>query len=66
MLVLARKEGESLIIQPADDINPDMTVQELFSQPIEVLITQIKGCQVRVGIKAPRALVVTREELNTV
>ena len=66
MLVLARKEGESFLIQPADDINPDMTVQELFSQPVEFLITQIKGGQVRVGIKAPRVLVVIRKELDLV
>jgi len=64
MLVLARKEGESILIQPANDIDPNMTIRELFRQPIEVLISRVKGGQVRVGVKAPRALAVVREELE--
>jgi len=61
MLVLTRKEVESILIQSADDIEPDITVEELLHRPIEITVTQIKGGQVRVGVKSPRSLAVARE-----
>lgn len=47
MLALARKENESIVIN--DDI--------------EVTILEIKGDQVKVGIKAPKSVPVYRKEL---
>ena len=39
MLVLTRKEGESILIYPADNIDPDMTIRELFSKPIKIRLS---------------------------
>ena len=47
MLALARKENESIVIN--DDI--------------EVTILEIKGDQVKVGIKAPKSVPIYRKEL---
>ena len=47
MLALSRKKGESLFI--GDDI--------------EVVVVDVKGDQVRLGINAPRDLVILRSEL---
>jgi carbon storage regulator len=47
MLILTRKEGESIII----------------GDGIEVKITRINGNEVRVGIAAPRHIPVYRKEL---
>ena len=48
MLVLTRRIGETLMI--ADDV--------------QVTVLGIKGKQVRIGIGAPRSVVVLREELH--
>ncbi|MCL5410262.1 MAG: carbon storage regulator CsrA [Patescibacteria group bacterium] len=47
MLVLARKVGQSIII---DD-------------NIEILVIEVRGDQVRLGIEAPRTIPVHRKEL---
>jgi sRNA-binding carbon storage regulator CsrA len=63
MLVLTRKEGESVVIYPAERIDETMTVRELFIQgPIKVSIAKIAG-QVKLGIDAPPVLKVLRTEL---
>ena len=47
MLILTRRAGESLRI--GDDV--------------EVIVMAVNGSQVRIGIKAPRDVVVDREEI---
>ena len=47
MLVLTRKIGESIII----------------GDGIEVMVTDIRGDKVRIGIEAPQGLPIRREEL---
>ncbi|MCL5105759.1 MAG: carbon storage regulator CsrA [Armatimonadetes bacterium] len=47
MLVLARKVGQSIVI----------------SDNIEVLVIEVRGDQVRLGIEAPRTIPVHRKEL---
>ena len=47
MLILSRKVGERILI--GDDI--------------EVLISSISGSQVKVGIEAPKSIVILRDEL---
>ena len=66
MLILTRKEGDSVVIYPADHIDDAMTVKELFSVgPIKVSIAKVAGQQVRLGIDAPLVLKVLRSELVT-
>lgn len=48
MLVLSRKVGETIWI----------------GEDIELVITEIKGEQVKIGIKAPRSIEVIRGELR--
>lgn len=47
MLVLARKVGQSIVIN--DDI--------------EILVIEVRGDQVRLGIEAPKSIPVHRKEL---
>ncbi len=64
MLVLTRRDSESLVIRPAASLDPQMTVAELFADgPIVVHVIGIKGRQAKVGIEAPPALDIARSEL---
>ncbi len=47
MLVLARKVGQSIVINDS----------------IEILVIEVRGDQVRLGIEAPRSIPVHRKEL---
>ncbi|MHB9035443.1 MAG: carbon storage regulator CsrA [Armatimonadota bacterium] len=47
MLVLARKTGQSIVI----------------NDNVEVLVIEVRGDQVRLGIEAPRSIPVHRKEL---
>ena len=51
MLVLSRKENESVII-PMDDGNQ-----------IEVLVVEIRGDKIRLGFSAPKDVPIHREEV---
>ena len=64
MLVLSRRDSESVIIRPDLDLDPAMTVADLFRDgPLEVRVVAIEGQQVRLGIEAPKALNIVRDEL---
>ena len=47
MLVLARKTGQSIII----------------NDNIEIMVIEVRGDQVRIGIEAPKSIPVLRKEL---
>lgn len=53
MLVITRRENESLILRNPIDPN----------RPIRVMLVRVGGGKVRVGIDAPRDVLVDREEL---
>ena len=64
MLTLTRKTEQSIIISPAVDLDPDMTVSELFEQSqIEIRFNKIRHGVVSVSIQAPKALDLIRSEL---
>ena len=64
MLTLTRKENQSLFIEPFEDIDPDMTVAELFANGgIEIFLAEIEYKQVKIGIEAPKVLNIVRSEL---
>ncbi len=64
MLTLTRKERESLFIEPFEDIDPNMTVAELFANGgIEIYLDKVQNKKIRIGIEAPEALNIVRGEL---
>ncbi|MCC6301925.1 MAG: carbon storage regulator [Gammaproteobacteria bacterium] len=62
MLVLTRKEGESVSIYPADDLDLSTPIGDVFDAPIKIKINKAKT-QVSMGIEAPQGLKVVREEI---
>ncbi len=50
MLVLERKEGQTVLIQTSDGL-------------IEVMVTRSQAGRVKLGISAPRSISIVREEL---
>ena len=66
MLVLTRRDSESIHIRPDAALDPQMTVAELFADgPIVVHVVGIKGRQAKIGIEAPPTLDIARSELLT-
>lgn len=64
MLILTRKPGQRIRIEPAAAVDPATPVGELFaSGPIELTVTGVAGHRVRIGIAAPAGLVILREEI---
>lgn len=64
MLTLTRKNQESIIIQPDQEIDPNMTIGELFADgPIKVVVHRIKSGSAAISISAPEQLKVVRSEL---
>jgi sRNA-binding carbon storage regulator CsrA len=65
MLAFTRRPGEFILLYPSQDIDPNMTVAELFSEgPVEVIFSEMKNGQIRVAVDAPDNLVVVRNEIN--
>lgn len=64
MLTLSRNLNKPLFIQPFDDLNPALTVAELFTDdPIEIRVTEIRSDRIKISIQAPAELDIAREEL---
>ncbi len=60
VLSITRKQGQSFLLSLRDGVDPKMTVAELFKDgPMH----RILKAEVRIGIQAPRELLVLREEL---
>ncbi|HLQ26861.1 MAG TPA: carbon storage regulator [Acidiferrobacterales bacterium] len=64
MLVLTRGVGEIIRIQLAEGVDPEIPARQLFADgPIEVVVTQVQGTHVKLGIAAGRQFLILREEL---
>ncbi len=64
MLVLTRKPGQSIMIEPDATLDLRTPIGELFrAGPIEVVVTHVNHLQVKVGIHAHPRLQILREEL---
>lgn len=62
MLTLERRNGESLQIFPAENIDPKMTVASLFENgAIEIVLKDAQRGKAKIGISAPMELSVSRE-----
>ncbi|MEN7342604.1 MAG: carbon storage regulator [Pseudomonadota bacterium] len=63
MLIVSRRNAESILIEPAKDIDPTMTVQEVFGDgPIEITVFSGAGHRVKMGVAAPRSLSIWRKD----
>ena len=63
MLVVTRKDSESILISPDDGLDPDMTLKDLFEQgPIEITVFATGEKRVKMGVQAPTQLVIWRKD----
>ena len=66
MLILTRRPGESLRIEPDGRVPAEADPFGWFAEgPIRVAVSAVHRDQVRIGIKAPAALRILRDELPT-
>jgi sRNA-binding carbon storage regulator CsrA len=63
MLVLSRRADESIVIQPADGVDANMTMAELFANgPILITLLGGTGRRIKMGIDAPEQLAIRRKD----
>jgi sRNA-binding carbon storage regulator CsrA/DNA-binding Xre family transcriptional regulator len=64
MLLLTRRAGQSITIQPGRAVAPNAPVATLFAQgPIQILVNRILAGEVKLGIHAHDKLTILREEI---
>jgi carbon storage regulator CsrA len=64
MLVLSRRADESIVIQPAEGVDENMTVAQLFADgPIQITLLGGTGRRVKMGIEAPEHLSIRRKDV---
>jgi len=62
MLIVSRRDAESILIRPGEDIDPTMTLADLFRNgPIEITIFSAGGSRVKMGVQAPEQLSIWRK-----
>lgn len=63
MLVLSRRPDESIVIQPAEGTDKEMTLKDLFANgPILITLLGGTGRRVKMGIEAPAELTIRRKD----
>ena len=61
VLVVSRKENESIKIEPLDGIDPSLTLHEVFAKgPIVLTLKHVGARRVRIVVEAPGALRIIR------
>ena len=64
-MILSRRSGEAVRIQPKEDLDPMTPIGTLFADgAIEVVVTSIDAHHVKLGIRAHRGMLILREELS--
>lgn len=62
MLIVSRRDAESILIRPGDDIDPKLTLADLFRNgPIEITIFSSGTNRVKMGVQAPEQLSIWRK-----
>ena len=62
MLIVSRRDDESLLIRPVEGVDMKMTLAELFKNgPIEITIFSSSGSRVKMGVQAPEELCIWRK-----
>ncbi|MCB1845717.1 MAG: carbon storage regulator [Halioglobus sp.] len=63
MLIISRKDAESILIRPAEDVDPAMTLADLFREgPIEITVFSAGSNRVKMGVQAPNQLSIWRKD----
>ena len=63
MLIVSRKDAESIEIRPGDGIDTSMTLADLFQGgPIEITIFSSNNNRVKMGVQAPEQLCIWRKK----
>ncbi len=63
MLIVSRKDAESIEIKPGEGIDLQMTLADLFSGgPIEITIFSANNNRVKMGVQAPEQLSIWRKK----
>lgn len=63
MLIVSRRDDESILIRPCEGIDLKMTLADLFkSGPIEITIFSSNGNRVKMGVQAPEQLSIWRKD----
>lgn len=63
MLIISRKDAESILIRPGEEADPQMTLADLFRDgPIEITVFSAAGNRVKMGVKAPTELSIWRQD----
>lgn len=62
MLIVSRRDAESILIRPSENIDLTMTLGDLFSGgPIEITIFSSNNNRVKMGVQAPEQLSIWRK-----
>lgn len=65
MLAVTRRQNESIFIFPSPEVDPNLTVAELFAGgPIEVMVVRVAERKTRLCILAPERLAIQRSEVS--
>lgn len=63
MLIISRKDSESILIRPADNVDLNTTVADLFQDgPIEITVFATGQQRVKMGVQAPEQLCIWRND----
>jgi len=63
MLIVSRRDAESILIRPGEGIDMDMTLADIFRNgPIEITIFSSNGNRVKMGVQAPEQLSIWRKK----
>jgi len=62
MLIVSRRDAESILIRPGEGIDTSMTLADLFQNgPIEITIFTADNIRVKMGVQAPAELSIWRK-----
>ena len=63
MLIITRKPGQIIRVELAADTDPATPIGEVLAEgAIEIIVAQVHGAYVKLGVAAPLALAVRRTE----
>ena len=63
-LVLSRKEGEEIRLSIQPGVDTEKLLNQLLTDGITIRVSDLTSNQVRIGIEAPREVLVLRSELG--